>query len=52
MSKELDQKVVELHFLALGPELTVLTQEQASYIGVKVQPRVLSSSMHSSQYNC
>ena len=26
-----------MHFLALGPELTVLTQEQADYIGVKVE---------------
>ena len=43
--------MVELHFLALGPELTVLTQEQASYIDVKVQPRVLSFLMHSSQYS-
>ena len=32
LPKELDEKVVELHFLALGPELTVLTQEQASCI--------------------
>ena len=29
LKKELDEKVVELHFPALGAELTVLTQEQA-----------------------
>ena len=37
LPKELDEKVAKLHFLALGPELTVLTQEQADYIGLKVE---------------
>ena len=34
LSKELDEKVARLHLKALGAELTVLTQEQADYIGV------------------
>merc|ERR1712209_196278 len=37
LPKELDEKVARLHLPALGAELTVLTQEQADYIGVKVE---------------
>ena len=36
LPKELDEKVAKWHFLALGPELTVFTREQADYISVKV----------------
>merc|ERR1712091_316870 len=36
LPKALDEKVAKLHLGALGAELTVLTQEQADYIGVKV----------------
>merc|ERR1712203_669183 len=36
LPKELDEKVASLHLPALGAEMTVLTQEQADYIGVKV----------------
>merc|ERR1739849_2761 len=36
LPKHLDEKVARLHLPALGPELTTLTQEQADYIGVKV----------------
>merc|ERR1712206_34180 len=36
LPKELDEKVASLHIPALGAELTVLSQEQADYIGVKV----------------
>merc|ERR1712226_964674 len=36
LPKHLDEKVASLHLPALGAELTVLTQEQADYIGVKV----------------
>ena len=36
LPKELDEKVAKLHIPALGAELTVLSQEQADYIGVKV----------------
>merc|ERR1711907_392203 len=36
LPKELDEKVSSLHIPALGAELTVLSQEQADYIGVKV----------------
>merc|ERR1712151_1055660 len=35
LPKELDEKVASLHIPALGAELTVLSQEQADYIGVK-----------------
>jgi len=35
LPKELDEKVARLHLGALGAELTVLTKEQADYIGVK-----------------
>merc|ERR1719420_1526222 len=37
LPKELDEKVARLHLGALGAELTVLTKEQADYIGVKVE---------------
>lgn len=36
LPKRLDEKVARLHLEALGVELTVLTPEQASYIGVSV----------------
>merc|ERR1711908_73805 len=36
LPKDLDEKVAKLHLPALGAELTVLSQEQADYIGVKV----------------
>merc|ERR1739848_398562 len=36
LPKELDEKVARLHLPALGANLTVLSQEQADYIGVKV----------------
>merc|ERR1712083_480438 len=35
LPKELDEKVASLHLPALGAELTVLSKEQADYIGVK-----------------
>jgi adenosylhomocysteinase len=35
LPKELDEKVARLHLGALGAELTVLSTEQADYIGVK-----------------
>merc|ERR1712111_273600 len=35
LPKELDEKVASLHLPALGAELTMLTKEQADYIGVK-----------------
>jgi len=35
LSKELDEKVATLHLAKLGVDLTVLTEEQADYIGVK-----------------
>merc|ERR1712185_483623 len=37
LPKELDEKVANLHLPALGAEMTVLTKEQADYIGVKVE---------------
>merc|ERR1712066_25447 len=37
LPKELDEKVARLHLPALGAELTVLSKEQADYIGVKVE---------------
>jgi adenosylhomocysteinase len=37
LPKALDEKVARLHLAALGVELTVLTDEQASYIGVPVE---------------
>jgi adenosylhomocysteinase len=36
LPKELDEKVARLHLANLGAKLTVLTQEQADYIGVPV----------------
>merc|ERR1711912_160025 len=36
LPKYLDEKVASLHLGSLGAELTVLSQEQADYIGVKV----------------
>ena len=36
LPKHLDEKVARLHLDALGVELTVLTEEQAAYIGVPV----------------
>ncbi len=37
LPKHLDEKVARLHLAALGVELTVLTKEQAEYIGVHVE---------------
>ncbi len=37
LSKELDEKVARLHLGALGAKLTELTEDQAAYIGVKVE---------------
>lgn len=37
LPKHLDEKVAALHLPKLGVELEVLTQEQADYIGVKVE---------------
>merc|ERR1712066_1184356 len=36
LPKALDEKVASLHLPALGAEMTVPSQEQADYIGVKV----------------
>merc|ERR1711970_662090 len=36
LPKDLDEKVARLHLPALGAEMTVLSKEQADYIGVKV----------------
>merc|ERR1712046_108016 len=36
LPKELDEKVAKLHIPALGANLTVLSKEQADYIGVPV----------------
>merc|ERR1712203_478504 len=36
LPKHLDEKVARLHLPALGAQLTTLTQEQADYIGVKL----------------
>ena len=36
LPKELDEEVARLHLAALGVELTVLTDEQADYLGVPV----------------
>jgi adenosylhomocysteinase len=36
LPKELDEKVARLHLNSLGAELTVLSNEQAEYIGVSV----------------
>jgi len=37
LPKTLDEKVARLHLGALGVQLTTLTDEQASYIGVPVE---------------
>jgi len=37
LPKELDEKVARLHLPAVGAQLTELTEEQATYIGVKKQ---------------
>merc|ERR1711972_823721 len=37
LPKDLDEKVARLHLPALGAHLTELSQEQADYIGVKVE---------------
>merc|ERR1711912_74972 len=37
LPKHLDEKVARLHLPAVGADLTVLTQEQADYIGVPVE---------------
>jgi len=37
LPKDLDEKVARLHLPALGAEMTVLSKEQADYIGVKVE---------------
>ena len=37
LPKHLDEKVARLHLERIGAKLTVLTQEQADYIGVKVE---------------
>ncbi|MFE2872722.1 MULTISPECIES: adenosylhomocysteinase [unclassified Embleya] len=37
LPKHLDEKVARLHLDALGVKLTTLTEEQAAYIGVKVE---------------
>jgi adenosylhomocysteinase len=36
LPKELDEKVAKLHLASLGAELTVLSKEQADYIGVDI----------------
>ena len=36
LPKHLDEKVAQLHLQRIGAKLTVLTQEQADYIGVPV----------------
>jgi len=37
LPKELDEKVARLHLPALGAEMTILSKDQADYIGVKVE---------------
>ncbi|WP_062216329.1 adenosylhomocysteinase [Streptomyces sp. NBRC 109706] len=37
LPKHLDEKVARLHLAALGVQLTELTQEQASYLGIPVE---------------
>ncbi|HAE31527.1 MAG TPA: adenosylhomocysteinase, partial [Flavobacteriales bacterium] len=37
LPKHLDEKVAQLHLAKIGVELEVLSQEQADYIGVKVE---------------
>lgn len=36
LPRELDEKVAVLHLKKLGAELTILSNEQASYIGVSL----------------
>ena len=35
LAEKLDENVAKMHFLALSAELTVLTQEQADYVGTQ-----------------
>jgi adenosylhomocysteinase len=37
LPKELDEEVARLHLAKIGVKLTVLTKEQADYIGVNVE---------------
>ena len=37
LPKHLDEEVARLHLDKIGAKLTTLTQEQADYIGVKVE---------------
>jgi adenosylhomocysteinase len=37
LSKELDEEVARLHLEKIGVKLTKLSQEQADYLGVKVE---------------
>lgn len=37
LPKQLDEMVARLHLKKIGADLTILTQEQANYIGVKVE---------------
>ena len=37
LPKTLDEKVAKLHLPTLNAELTVVAQDQANYIGVKVE---------------
>ena len=37
LPKELDEKVARLHLASVGAKLTVLSKEQADYIGVSAQ---------------
>jgi len=37
LPKELDEKVASLHLKALGAELTVLSKEQAEYVGIDIK---------------
>jgi len=37
LPKELDEKVAKLHLEACGAELTILSKDQADYLGVKIE---------------
>merc|ERR1719389_900608 len=37
LPKELDEKVAKLHLPALGANLTVLSKEQADYVGIPIE---------------
>ena len=37
LPKELDEKVARLHLKAFGAELTILSEDQAKYIGVPIE---------------